>query len=81
MILKHKFNCLDGDIDTKELKLISIPSKESYADVAMKVENGSFGLLTIKLSSGLTGKRETFTDAIKFAEELCRRWNKCETKL
>jgi len=77
MILKHRIEFVDGDIDTDKQKL-SCGANRKYGQVSLCFDCGmSVGFASIKLHSSDTAKDAdaVFDDARKLGEEIARRWN------
>ena len=77
MILKHKIDFVDGDIDTDTQKL-TCGGNRKYGQVALCFDCGmSVGFATIKLYSKDRAKDAdaVWNDAHKLGEEIARRWN------
>lgn len=78
MILKHKIDFVEGDIDTETQKL-SCCGNRKYGQVSLCFDcRMSIGFASIKLHSSGTAKDAdaVFNDAHKLGEEIARRWNK-----
>lgn len=78
MILKHKIEFVEGDIDTETQKL-SCGANRKYGQVSLCFDCGmSIGFASIKLHSSDTAKDvdAVFDDAHKLGDEIARRWNR-----
>lgn len=79
MRIKLKANFVDMDFDTKDIKMVSIPSKYNDVDLALTKKDGSSMNIVIA-TLDFTGA-SNFEDATKLDDEIARRWNECENKL
>lgn len=78
MILKHKIEYVDGDIDTNKQKL-TCGGNRKYGTVALCFDCGmSISFADIKLYSGNRAKDAdaVWDDAYALGLEIARRWNK-----
>jgi hypothetical protein len=82
MEIGHRFTHVEGNFETKTGELICVSSKK-YEEVRLCFkENMNISFARIKLYSSDLHRDEqvVFEDAVKLGEEICRRWNECETK-
>lgn len=78
MIIKHKIDFLEGDIETDSEKMACVGNKK-YGEVSLclKAGNMNVGFAKIRLfSSNLAADADAvFDDAERLGEEIARRWN------
>ena len=80
-----KWNFVSGDFDTKDIKMMCIPSdKHGTIELAVKSPDCTcnFPIAKIELYSSerYVDFKETYDDAVKLGNEIARRWNECEVK-
>lgn len=85
MEITPKFEYVEGSFDTKTNKMVCIASDhKGKIELAFKEEGSSwnipFGEIVIYDSERYVDFKETFEDAKKLGEEICRRWNECQNK-
>ncbi|MDR0430602.1 MAG: hypothetical protein LBH58_09030 [Tannerellaceae bacterium] len=86
MKIKPKWNFVEGSFETKEVKMLCVPSDQHGVISLCIKEKGkctNFPIADIKLYSKnlYVDFKETYDDAVKLCEEIARRWNESETKL
>lgn len=77
MIIKHKFQCVDDDMDTDTEKLVCV-GKKKYGEVLLCVKsNMNIPIAKIRLHSEdlAVDADAVFEDAEKLGEEIAYRWN------
>ena len=82
MKIKPKWNFSKGTFDTKEVKMLCVPS-DKHGEINLCIKDGfNYAIAEIKLYSGnlYVNFKETYDDAVKLGNEIARRWNECETK-
>lgn len=85
MIITPELQFVEGNFDTKQVKLICLPY-EKHGKVQLCIKDPDCGwnipIGEIKLFSGNLYRdfMKTLPDATKLGEEIARRWNECETK-
>jgi hypothetical protein len=86
MKITPKWNFVEGSFDTKKTEMVCVPHKK-YGEVTLAVKaNGDKGMSVtfakIKLHSRdlAVDADAVFKDAVRFGEEIARRWNEFENK-
>lgn len=80
MEITPKIKYVSGSFDTKEVKLVLVPS-DKHGEISLCVKESDSGwnipIGEIKLYSSELYKdfKETYDDACKFGNEICRRFN------
>lgn len=80
MKITPKIQFVSGSFDTKEVKLVLVPS-DNHGEISLCVnESGSgwnvpIGEIKLYSSELYRDFKETYEDACKFGKEICRRFN------
>lgn len=77
MEITPKIQFVSGSFDTKEVKLMLVPS-DNYGKVSLCVKsnwNIPIGEIKLYSSDRYVDFKATLEDATKFGEEICRRFN------
>lgn len=80
MKITPKIQFVSGSFDTKEVKLVLIPSdKHGLVELCVKEPDGGFnipiGKIKLYSSDRYVDFKATLEDATKFGKEICRRFN------
>ena len=82
MEINQKFEFVEGVFDTETDELICFGNNK-YGEVKICVKSGiHIPIAKIKLHSRdmAVDADAVYDDAYKLGQEICRRWNECETK-
>lgn len=80
MEITPKFQFVSGSFDTKDVSLVLVPS-ENHGKIELCVKelgcgwNIPIGEIILYSSDRYVDFKETYDDAVKFGEEICRRFN------
>lgn len=80
MRIKLKSKYIEMDFDTKDIKMLSVPSKPKYHQVDLCLTNKDGKSMNVCIASLDFCSSENFEDAQKLGEEIARRWNECVDK-
>lgn len=83
MEINQKWDFVEGSFDTKDIKMVCVPHKK-YGEVSLCLKsNMNITFAKIKLHSKdlAVDADAVFDDAVKFGEEIARRWNEFPDKL
>lgn len=81
MEITPKIGFVSGSFDTKDVKLVLVPS-DNYGEISLCVKepgcawNIPIGEIKLYSSELYVDFKETYDDAVKFGTEICRRFNK-----
>lgn len=77
MVIKHKFEFVEGDFETASGKLRCVPNKK-YMRVDLCFDEGyniPFAKIQLHTHDRFVDAEEVFDSATKLGEEICKRWN------
>lgn len=85
MLITPKFDYTEGGFDTMDVKMLCIPRRQhGRVDLCIRESRGgwNYPIAQIQLHSQdlYVDFLATFEDAVKFGEEIARRWNECPEK-
>lgn len=85
MKITPKFNFVEGNFDTKEVKMLCI-CDENHGKVELCINepgcgwNIPIGKIVLHSKDLYVDFKSTMADATKLGEEIARRWNECADK-
>lgn len=80
MEIKFKGKFVEMDFDTKEIKMLSIPSKPCYHVVDLALTDPDGKSMNIVIATFDFTESHNFENMQKLAAEIARRWNECKDK-